>query len=139
MEGPKPVPNALTAPYWAALAQGYLVFQRCDACGHAWLPARHQCPHCLGDATHWERASGQGRLFSWVVYHTAYHEAFASRLPYNVAVVELAEGPRLITHIVDDNALLRGDAPVQLQVQQRDGVALACFRLVPESTPEGVA
>lgn len=128
MELPKPEPTELTRPYWDALSQGHLVFQRCD-CGNAWLPARRQCPSCLQDAVRWDRASGRGRLLSWVVYHTAYHEAFASRLPYNVALVELEEGPRLITNMLDDPASLVGDAPVVLQIEHEGGQALARFRL----------
>jgi uncharacterized protein len=128
MELPKPEPTELTRPYWDALDQGHLVFQRCD-CGNAWLPARRQCPSCLQPTLRWERASGRARLVSWVVYHTAYHEAFASRLPYNVALVELEEGPRLITNMVDAPAALTGDAPVVLQIEREGGVALARFRL----------
>ena len=124
----KPELTELTRPYWEALAQGHLVFQRCD-CGNAWLPARRQCPSCLQDTVRWERASGRARLLSWVVYHTAYHEVFAKRLPYNVALVELEEGPHLITNMLDDPSSLVGDAPVVLQIEQEDGQALARFRL----------
>jgi hypothetical protein len=49
---------------------------------------------------HWEDASGQGKVFSFVVVHRVYHPAFADQVPYVVAVVELAEGPRLLTNIV---------------------------------------
>lgn len=129
---PKPEVTELSRPYWDALAQGHLAFQRCAA-GHAWLPARKHCPTCLGDAAGWHRASGRGRLVSWVVYHTAYHPAFASRLPYNVALVELEEGPRLITNIVDPNEALRGDAPVVLAIEQEGGVALARFRMAGDA------
>lgn len=132
MEIPKPLPNEVTKPYWDALDQGHLVFQRCS-CGHAWLPPRRQCPHCLGDDVRWERASGRGRLVSWVVYHQAYHEAFAHRLPYNVAVVALDEGPRLITNITGDSSALTGDASVVLQIEREDGFALARFRLQDQS------
>jgi uncharacterized OB-fold protein len=125
---PKPEITELNRPYWDALEQGHLVFQRCAA-GHAWLPARRHCPTCLADAAGWHRSSGRGRLVSWVVYHTAYHEAFASLLPYNVALVELEEGPRLITNIVDANDALAGDAPVELAVERQDGQALARVRL----------
>jgi uncharacterized protein len=128
MDMPKPEPTEVSRPYWDALREGHLVFQRCD-CGHAWLPARRLCPACLQPAVRWERASGRGRLISWVVYHTAYHPAFESRLPYNVALVELEEGPRLLTNMVDANERLRGDATVELQVGWDGDVALARFRL----------
>jgi uncharacterized OB-fold protein len=129
MDLPKPESNELSRPYWDALEQGHLVYQCCD-CGHAWLPARRLCPSCLQPSVRWERSVGKGRLISWVVYHIAYHEAFADRLPYNVALVELDEGPRLITNILDSSETLRGDARVALQVDNADGFALARFRLL---------
>lgn len=125
---PRPEISELTRPYHDALAAGHLVFQRCD-CGHAWLPARKLCPSCLKSTVHWERARGGGRLVSWVVYHTSYHPAFAQRLPYNVALVELDEGPRLITNLIDDASLLRGDARVTLVVEHDGDLPLARFRL----------
>jgi uncharacterized protein len=130
---PKPTLTDWNAPYWNALNDGNLVFQRCR-CGHAWLPPRRTCPSCLKAENSWERASGRGRLVSWVVYHTAYHEAFAHRLPYNVAIVALEEGPQLITNMIDDSSLLKGDAAVALEIQTEDGIALARFRL--QTSPE---
>ena len=66
---------------------------------------------------------------SWVVYHTAYHPAFEARLPYNVALVQIDEGPRLITNIVDPQEQLFGNARVQLQVEWEGDTALARFKL----------
>ena len=129
MDMPKPDVNELSRPYWDALREGHLVIQRCDR-GHAWLPARRHCPSCLSPDVRWERASGTGHLVSWVVYHTAYHAAFENRLPYNVSLVELHEGPRLLTNIVDANEALVADAPVELKIEWEGDVALARFRLV---------
>lgn len=132
MTAPIPTPErtAVSEPYWTGLAEGRLQFQRCAKCGHAWLPPRGECPSCLGDTWSWERASGHGRLISWVVYHIAYHEAFADRLPYNVAIVELTEGPRLITNIVNptEKGGLTADRPVELAIEREHGIALARFR-----------
>jgi uncharacterized OB-fold protein len=124
---PAPEPTGSSAPYWRALDEGRLVFQRCASCNNAWLPARSECPRCLAPEPAWETASGRGRLVSWVVYHHAYHPYFASRLPYNVAVVELAEGPRLITNIVQDARSLAIDMPVKLAIEREAGVALPRF------------
>ena len=122
---PVPEPTDLSAPYWRALDEGRLDFQRCGACGHAWLPARGECPRCLARET----ASGRARLVSWVVYHHGYHPYFAARLPYTVAVVELAEGPRLISNIVDPVEKLSIDAPIALVIQREAGFALPRFSL----------
>jgi uncharacterized OB-fold protein len=128
---PAPQTTELNASYWKALDEGRLTFQRCSACKHAWLPARSECPRCLAREPGWESASGQARLISWVVYHHAYHDYYATRLPYNVAVVELVEGPRLISNIVDAHDELRIDMPLEIVIQREAGTALARFTLAP--------
>lgn len=134
MDLPQPDITEVSRPYWQALREGRLVFQRCG-CGHPWLPARSECPACLASAAgnaRWEQASGRGTLVSWVVYHTAYHPAFESRLPYSVALVQLEEGPRLLTNIVDGPEALTAevaDAPVELKIEWEGDLALARFRL----------
>jgi uncharacterized OB-fold protein len=95
-----PEPSPLLAEQRAALAEGRLTFQRCSECANAWLPPRDRCPRCLSDAWAWEQASGGARVISWVVYRRAYHPAFAERVPYNVVVAELDEGPRLISNVL---------------------------------------
>ena len=123
--------NELTQPFWDSLAAGTLTFQRCDDCRHAWLPARSECPQCLSARWRREAASGGARLVSWVVYRHAYHPAFASRLPYAVAVVELDEGPRLISNIVGvtDYSTLRIDARLSLVIEKEAGMAVPRFHL----------
>ena len=120
--------DAISAPYWAALAEGRLTFQACG-CGHRWLPARERCPACLGTGWTRETAAGGARLVSWVVYHVAYHPAFADRLPYNVAVVELDEGPRLISNVLAEPGALRGDARLRLTIDTAERVPLPRFGL----------
>ena len=134
---PPPERTELTAPYWEALEAGELVFQRCSECGNAWLPARTECPRCLAPAWSWEKASGDGRLVSWVVYHRSYHPAFADRLPYNVAIVELEEGPRLISNItgVQGGEGLEADMRLHLNVERQGVVPLARFKIAEGSAP----
>ena len=130
---PFPVPqvDAVNRPYWEGLREGRLSYLQCDACGHAWLPARTECPHCLGPSIGWKQASGSARLVSWVVYHKPFHPAFTDRLPYNVAVVELDEGPRLISNVVgnDDPDALRIDLPLELAIEDEHGVAVPRFKV----------
>lgn len=125
---PRPEIDAVNAPYWEGLQQGRLLFQTCAVCGLRWLPPRSECPRCLADDPLWTQAGGRGRVLSWVVYHRALHPAFEQRLPYVVALVELEEGPRLMTNLtgVEPDAL-RADMPVRLQIAQEDGLALARF------------
>jgi uncharacterized OB-fold protein len=126
MDFPLPEVTDLSKPYWEALQEGRLLFQRCR-CGHAQLPPRRECTRCLDDTLAWEAASGDGAVVSFVIYHTAHHEAFRDRIPYNVAIVALAEGPRLITNITAPVADLRCDMKVRLAVEREGGFALARF------------
>jgi uncharacterized OB-fold protein len=124
---PAPQRNEVNEPYWRALEEGRLVFQRCVPCKHAWLPPRTECPRCLARESTWETASGKARLVSWVVYHHGYHPYFAARLPYTVAVVELAEGPRLISGLATSGRPLSIDLPLTLAIEREAGVALPRF------------
>lgn len=123
-----PPSDSLSDAFWQALKEGRLTFQRCR-CGNAWLPPRSECPKCLNADWTWETASGRAKLISWVVYHRAFHDAFANRLPYTVAVVELAEGPRMTSNIVgvDDPEALRIDQPLRLVIEPDFGLAVPRF------------
>src|SRR5258706_11880055 len=115
---PPPKVTPVNQIYWDSLRAGNLMFQRC-ACGYNWLPPRTECPSCLGRNWEWTRATGGARLITWVVYHNAYHPGVVDRLPYTVAVVELDEGPRLVTNIVeqDRNEQLRVDMALELRIE----------------------
>ena len=126
MDFPLPEPTPLSKPYWDALGDGRLTFQRCRKCRHSWLPPRAECPECLAAEWDWATASGKGRVISWVIYHHAYHEAFKDKLPYNVTLVELDEGPRLITNIVNPEGIA-AERKVKLEIEDEHGVALARF------------
>jgi len=126
---PAPEITAVSKPYWDALQSGRLTFQQCRRCERSWLPPRGECPACLESDWAWREASGKARLISWVVYHRAFHPAFAGRLPYNVAVVELEEGPRMITNIiVEDAETLAIDQALTFEPAEEQGHGLARFR-----------
>jgi hypothetical protein len=126
-----PEPSPELVEHRAALADGRLTFQRCTDCQNAWLPPRDQCPRCLSPEYRWEDASGDARVISWVVYHRAFHPAFADRVPYNVVVVELAEGPRLISNVVGIRAAdgLEIDTRLRFAADTEGDVPVARFTL----------
>lgn len=126
---PLPEVTPLTEPYWQGLAAGRLLHQRCAQCGNTWLPAREECPRCLAAEPEWTESAGTGRLISWVVYHQSPHPYFADTVPYTVAVIELDEGPRLISSLVSDNPTI--DAPVRFRPSVVDGFAVTSFELLP--------
>jgi uncharacterized OB-fold protein len=98
----KPLPRRTeeNAPFLDGLKAGEIRLQHCGGCGRCRYPAARYCPSCLSDRVEWRRASGAGRLYSYIVVHQLYDRAFKDDLPYNVAVVELDEGPRIVTNIV---------------------------------------
>jgi hypothetical protein len=127
---PAPELDELNTPYWEGLKQGRLQYQHCNTCSHNWLPARSECPNCLQDKWCWLPASGAAKLISWVVYHMAYHPALKDRLPYAVGVIELAEGPRLISNVVgtQDFESLQIDQALQLTIEMEGETALPRFK-----------
>lgn len=135
MSFPEPDITPLNKPYWDGLKEGELRYQRCKSCGNCWLPARESCPRCLAANSEWVPARGRGRILSWVVYHTAYHDAFADRVPYDVTLVELDEGPRLLTNIINGERgkSLKIGAVVELAIEREADLALARFKLVDTS------
>jgi uncharacterized OB-fold protein len=98
----KPLPriDEESRGFWEALVRHELYFQRCAACGKARFPPRALCPACLSPATTWVRASGRGSVYSFTVTYQNQAPGFRDELPYVLAIVELAEGPRLVTNIV---------------------------------------
>ena len=98
----KPLPriDEESRGYWEALARHELYFQRCRDCGTKRFPPRAACPSCLSSATEWVRASGRGAVHTFTVTHQNQAPGFREELPYVLAIVELAEGPRLMTNVV---------------------------------------
>jgi uncharacterized OB-fold protein len=93
-----PIPTPETKPFWQGTRAGELRLQRCDACAHVYFPPRPFCPKCAGRAVSWFAASGRGSLYSYVIHHRPV-PGFTP--PYSIAVVQLDEGPRMMTNIVD--------------------------------------
>jgi uncharacterized OB-fold protein len=96
---PAPVPEPEAAEYWKAAHDGRLVVQRCDDCGHHQLYPRAMCLACGGPVS-WEEASGSGTVYSFTVIRQNYSRPFRDWIPYVVALVDLDEGPRVMSNIV---------------------------------------
>jgi uncharacterized OB-fold protein len=126
----QPRPTSESKPFWDACARHELFIQRCDSCGRFWFPPSNRCQHCWSDASAWTPVSGCGELFSFTVYHRAYAPELVEQLPYVVGVVELEEGPRLITNIVGcEPDQVRVGMPVEVVFRDiSEGVTLHAFR-----------
>jgi uncharacterized OB-fold protein len=98
----KPLPQVgpEMAPFFEAARRQELVVQRCAGCGTLRFPARPICSRCLGREAVWVPASGRGTVFSFAVMHQANHPGFAAEVPYAVVVIELEEGPRVLSNLV---------------------------------------
>jgi hypothetical protein len=129
---PLPIPSAESKPYWDGLRERKLMMPRCDDCKGWWFPPSLLCPHCNSKAWSWTQTSGRARIFSYVVYHRVYHPAFAQEVPYAVAVIELDEGPRMISNVIDIAPdKLECDMRVEVAYQPvTDAITLAKFRPV---------
>ncbi|MFF7561844.1 Zn-ribbon domain-containing OB-fold protein [Streptomyces pseudovenezuelae] len=97
----RPETDAFTRTYWDAAAAGRLLLRRCASCARTHHYPREFCPHCWSESVAWEPASGRATLYTWSVVHRNDLPPFKDRTPYVAAVVDLAEGPRMMTEIVD--------------------------------------
>jgi uncharacterized protein len=124
---PEPTPE--TQPFWDGCARGELLLQRCRDCGKAYFYPRPVCPACGSTDVEWFEASGRATLYSYVINHRP-ARGFEADGPYAIAVVELAEGPRMMTNIVgvpntpEDLVL---DMELQVTFERRDDVTIPLF------------
>jgi uncharacterized protein len=113
LPAPLPASNPETAEFWAATTEGRLLVRRCQDCGHLiWYP-RAICPECSSLATDWFEVSGRGSVYSYTVNYRG-EGAYQGSPPFVLAYVELDEGPRLLTNIVEAGA---ADLAVGLPVE----------------------
>jgi uncharacterized OB-fold protein len=121
-ELPVPTITPEAAPYWEGARRGKLLLQRCGACGALRFYPRTLCPSCWSDRVEWTEASGRGSVHSFTVIHRAPTPAFASQVPYVVALIDLQEGPRMMANVIGDGARdLRIDDAVRVTFEQRAG------------------
>lgn len=117
--------DTFTRPYWEAAAEGRLLIRRCGACGTAHHYPREFCPHCWSENVTWEQSAGRATLYTWSTIHRNDLPPFNTRTPYTAAIVDLTEGPRMMTELID--------CP---QDNLRIGMRLeATFRAPTETTP----
>ena len=125
-----PAPDPTTQPWWDAANNGRLTIRRCADCGRAHFYPRPFCPACWSERVDWEDASGRASLYTYSVVHHNDLPPFAQRVPYVAAVVELEEGPRMMTNVVDcePEVLEIGMALEVTFRRETDEVALPVFR-----------
>lgn len=132
------VADPLTAPFWEAARREQLVAQQCVRCGRfRWTPTA-VCPECLCSEAQWAELAGTAAVWSYAVYRRAMHPAFAERVPYTVAMLELPERIGMLGMIQTST----GDAEQDGDVRIGDHVRVTFFHTTDEITlvrwiPEG--
>ena len=97
---PLPVITETNRGFWEATRRHELRVPKCRECGNVCFPPSEVCPKCLSVQFDWVKVSGKGKVWSWVVFHQAFLSSFGDQIPYNVAYVELDEGPIMLTNLV---------------------------------------
>ncbi len=129
IERPVPSPDLDSQPYWDATREHRLVLQRCASCSQFWFYPRARCPHCWSPDFTWEEVSGLGTVYSFTVIRRAPTPAFTPAVPYVVALIDLDEGPRVMSNVLGlDVADVRIDLRVRVAWEDiGDGLALPVF------------
>ncbi|MPZ61435.1 MAG: nucleic acid-binding protein [Propionibacteriales bacterium] len=131
-----PRPTSESRYFWDACARHELVIQRCTSCGRCWFPPSNHCQYCWSEDFAWTPVSGRGELYTFTVFRRAYASELVEQIPYVVGVVELEEGPRLITNITEcETAHVRVGMPVEVVFNDiAEGFTLHAFR--PREDPQ---
>jgi uncharacterized OB-fold protein len=124
-----PAPDHASVHYWQRAAEGKLVLQRCVTCGDYQFYPRALCASCAGE-TEWVDASGRGTLYTFTVIRQNRSPAFKDLSPYAVGIIELEEGVRMMSNIVDCDVdrLEVGMALEVLLLKAADDVGLPFWR-----------
>ena len=99
----KPLPRitSLTKEFWEGCKRHELLIQRCKDCGTYHHYPRSMCPDCGSWNAEWAKVSGRGKVYTYIVAVQPFHPAFSGDVPYAVAIVELEEGVRMVSNIMD--------------------------------------
>jgi uncharacterized OB-fold protein len=124
------VTSPVTAPFWEGARAHRLVMQRCPGCAALRWPPKPLCPDCLrpGSPQDWREIADTGAIWSFAIYHRAFHPSLADQIPYNVAYVTLDAGPTVITNIVGADELRIGQRVKAVYEDMSPEVTLVRFR-----------
>jgi uncharacterized protein len=125
-EGPAPEPDLESTAWWQGLREHRLLLQRCGGCDRPRFPPMPTCPWCASAAADLMEATGRGAVYSFVTAHVPISPGYAGALPYSVATVELAEGPRVLGRVEPPAPLAVGDAVEARFVEHAEWTEL-CF------------
>lgn len=135
MEPDRPLPQPMTPeakPFWDGLKQDKLMLPKCGDCGHVFFYPRILCPRCHSRTITWVQASGKGKLHSFEIAYQPFQKAWKIKPPYVLAMIELAEGPRMMSNLINvepDPQVVKCDMPVEVVFTKVSGdVTLPLFQ-----------
>ena len=115
MRKPLPFVYDENRPFWDGTKKHQLLIQKCKDCGRYQFYPRSTCMHCMSENIEWVKASGKGKVYSYTIAYRPGSPAFADDAPYNIAIIELEEGVRMPSKVVDcKNEDLKCDMPVEV-------------------------
>lgn len=124
---PLPTLTESAAPYWQAATEGRFVLPRCRACQRFHHHPRAWCPYCWSTDLEWDEPSGGGTVLTYTVVHQPPSPAFTA--PYVLAIIELAEGPRMMANVIGCSPEdVRVGTPVTVTFERRGELAIPQFR-----------
>jgi uncharacterized protein len=131
-EGPLPTPDKDSQAYWDAARRHELVLQQCSECDRFRFYPRSICPFCFSDQFVWKHSDGRGSIYSFTVIHRPPAPSFRSRVPYVLALIDLEEGVRMMSNVVDcdPHAVEIGMAVEVMFEDITEEIALPKFRLL---------
>ena len=128
----RPLPDTRNAgaAFWSKAAEGVLVVPKCTECGRTFWHPRPRCPHCGSGRVDWIRGSGKGTVHTFTVVRQSGDPYFKTKVPYVVAMIDLDEGVRIMTNVVDTplDALAVGMRVEVLFEDAGGGIAIPLFR-----------
>ena len=135
MEPERPLPQPITPeakPYWDGLREEKLLLPKCADCGHVFFYPRIVCPRCHSRNIAWIQASGKGKLHAFEIAYQSFNRAFKVKPPYVLAMIELAEGPRMMSNLINvepDPKVVKCDMPVEVVFSKlTDEITLPLFQ-----------
>lgn len=128
---PLPNPTPFSKPFWDGTKRHELLIQKCQDCQKFVFYPKVICPFCLSDNLEWIKASGRGKIYSYMVVYSYQPQAFAEDVPYVVAIIDLDEGVRMMSNVVEcDPEMVRCDMDVTVVFDDiTDEITLPKFKL----------
>ncbi len=127
---PLPTIDPDSAAYWQAAREGYLGLPHCQNCDKYFFYPRMLCPHCHSTKVETVRVSGRGTIYTYTIVRRHPNPAFNARVPYAIALIDLAEGPRMLSAVRAAPEQVKIGATVEVVFEPlSEEVTLPCFKL----------